>query len=72
MKIRHGVISFVALYIALVILGGDYLPIDYRVQEMLIDVTSILAIVSLGLLIYLIVRNIVRAIIGAMKKPKEP
>lgn len=67
MKIRHAVIISITLFIiSAIILGGGYLPIDYRTQEMLTSITGILWLVSLGLIAYLIIRNIFRAIKGAV------
>lgn len=66
MKIKHAVTIFVILLIGLVILGQGYLPINFRIQEMLLDIIGILLFVSLGLIAYLIIRNIFRAIKGAV------
>ena len=67
MKIRHGVIISIVLFIiSAIILNGGYLPIDFRLQEMLINITAVLWVASLGLIVYLIIRNIFRAIKGAV------
>lgn len=67
MKIRHAVIISIALFIiSAIILDGGYLPIDYEIQEMLTRITAILWIISLCLIAYLIIRNIFRAIKGAV------
>lgn len=63
MKIRHGVIISIALFIiSAIILNGEYLPIDFQLQEMLTKITAILWIASLGLIAYLIIRNIIHTI----------
>lgn len=63
MKIRHAVIISIALFIiSAIILGGGYLPINHRTQEMLTSITGTLWIASLGLIAYLIIRNVFRAI----------
>lgn len=65
MKIRHAVIISIALFIvSAIILNGEYLPIDFQIQEILTKITAILWIISLGLIAYLIIRNIFRAIKG--------
>ena len=67
MKIRHGVIISLALFIiSAIILNGGYLPINYELQEMLTNITGILWLASLGLIAYLIIRSIFRAIKGAV------
>lgn len=63
MKIRHAVIISIALFIvSAIILDGGYLPINHRTQEMLTSITGVLWLVSLGLIAYLIIRNIFQAI----------
>lgn len=66
MKMKHAITIFIVLFIGLVILGQGYLPIGFEIQEMLIDIVGILSLVSLGLIAYLIIRNIFRAIKGAI------
>lgn len=66
MKIRHGVIISLALFIALVILGYGYLPLNINANLMLKNIIAILWIASIGLIIYLIIRNVFRAIKGAI------
>ena len=67
MKIRHGIIISIALFIiSAIILNGEYLPIDYQLQEMLTNITGILWLASLGLIAYLIIRSIFRTIKGAV------
>lgn len=67
MKIRHGIIISITLFIvSAIILDGGYLPIDHQLQEMLTRITGILWLASLGLIAYLIIRNIFRAIKGAV------
>lgn len=62
MKIRHGIIISIVLFIGLTILGDEYLPIDFRLNQMLITILLFLWLISLGLIAYLIIRNIFRAI----------
>ena len=75
MKIRHGIIISLALFIALVILGYGYLPLDINTELILKNIIAILWITSLGLIAYLIIRTIFRtikgAITGAPKKAKQ-
>lgn len=71
MKIRHGIIISIVLFIGLTILGDEYLPIDFRLNQMLITILSFLWLISLGLVAYLIIRNIIRAIKGIVTKPRE-
>lgn len=67
MKIKHAVIISVALFIiSAIILNGEYLPIDFQIQEMLTKITAVLWIISLGLIVYLIIRNIFRTIKGTV------
>lgn len=63
MKIRHAIIASIALFIvSAIILNGEYLPINFETQEMLTKITAVLWIASLGLIAYLIIRNIFQAI----------
>lgn len=66
MKIKHGIIIFVILFIGLIILGQGYLPIDFQLQQMLTEIIGFLSLVNLSLIVYLILRNIFRAIKGAV------
>lgn len=67
MKIRYAVIISIALFIiSAIILEGGYLPIDFKTQEILTEITAVLWIVSLGVIAYLILRNIFRTIKGAV------
>lgn len=67
MKIRHAVIISIILFIfSAFVFSSDYLPIDFRLQHTLINITGFLWLVSLGLIAYLIIRNIFRAITGAV------
>lgn len=68
MKIRHGIIIFILLTIGLTIFGDDYLPINFELNRLLTSITLILWIASIGLIIYLIVRNVFRAIKGAVTR----
>lgn len=65
MKIRYPVIISIALLITLVVINGSYMVIDLRFRDMLNDILCILFLVCLGLIAYLILRNIFRAIKGA-------
>lgn len=66
MKIKHGIIIFVILFIGLIILGQGYLPIDFQLQQMLTEIIGFLSLVNLSLIVYLILRNIIRAIKGTV------
>ena len=66
MKIRHGIMIFIALTIGLTIFGDDYLPIDFRLNQLLTSITLILWLASLGLIVYLIIRNVFRAVKGTI------
>lgn len=66
MKIRYPVIISIALLITLVIINGSYMVINLRFRDMLNDILCILFLVCLGLIAYLIIRNIIRAIKGAV------
>lgn len=69
MKIRYPIIAIIMLVIAIVIIGNiNPLP---SWSDAAFGIIFILIISCLGLTIYLIVRNIFRAIVGATKKPKE-
>ena len=79
MKIRHGVIISITLFIvSALILDKGYLPINYELQEMLTNITGFLWLASIGLIIYLIIRSIFRSIKGTVtgapqgnKAPKQ-
>lgn len=65
MKIRYPVIGIILILI-IVTAFDTILPYEIR------SVLGLLSLICLGLIIYLIVRNISRAIVGAKEKPKEP
>ena len=67
MKIRYGVIISITLFIvSAIILNGGYLPIGHQLQEILTRITGVLWLASLGLIVYLIIRSIFRAIKGTV------
>ena len=66
MKIRHGIILSVALFIGALILNNDYIPIDFRLKQSIVIIVLMLWLVSLGLITYLIIRTIFRAIKGTV------
>jgi len=66
MKIKHAITIFIVLLIGLIMLGQGYLPIDFQLRQILIDIIGILSLVSFGLIIYLIIHNIFRAVKGAV------
>lgn len=59
MKIRHGVIISLALFIGAIIIHDDHQPIN---EQKLTNIVLILWLASLGLVIYLIIRSIFQAI----------
>lgn len=65
MKIRHGIIISIALFIGAYITYNDNLPID---DQKLTNIILILWLLSLGLIIYLIIRSIFQTIKGAITK----
>ena len=71
MKIRHGIIISITLFIGIIILDEMYLPIDFRLNQLLIKILTILWLVSLGLIAYLIVRSVFRAIKGTVTKAAQ-
>lgn len=63
MKIKHGIIISIALFIGTIITYNDRLPIE---EQKLTSIVLILWLASLGLIVYLIIRNIFRAIKGVV------
>lgn len=69
MKIRHGIIISITLFIGAYIIYNDNLPIG---EQKLTSIILILWLISIGLTVYLIIRSVFRTIKGAVKKePKN-
>lgn len=71
MKIRHGIIFFIVLTIALTIFGDNYLPIDFKLNQLLTNIFLILWLASIGLIAYLIIKSIFRTIKGNVAKAPQ-
>lgn len=63
MKIRHGVILSLALFIGAFITYDNHVPIG---EQKLTSIVLMLWLASIILIIYLIIRNVFRAIKGAV------
>lgn len=66
MKIRYAVITSIILFIAMPIFSENYFNLNYELQQILTIIVVILWTASLGLIAYLILRNIFCAIKGAI------
>lgn len=66
MKIRHAVIASIALFIATPIFSENYFNLAPQIQQTLTTIVVCLWPISLGLIAYLIIRNIFRAVKNAV------
>ena len=63
MKIRHGVIISIALFIGTFIVYDNHVPFG---EQKLANIILILWLISIGLIIYLIIQSVFRAVKGAV------
>ena len=59
MKIRHGIIISIVLFMGAFITYNDKIPLN---DQKLTNIILILWLISLGLIVYLIIRSIFRAV----------
>lgn len=71
MKIRYPVIAIIIMIILMIILEPLSYTHLFTIHQMIIEILLVLQLVCLGLIVYLIIRNIFRAIKGQVTKPSR-
>lgn len=67
MKIRYPVTALILIAIALLVIQKLFIfKLSYELYNFTINLLGLLSLICLGLIVYLILRNIIRAIKGAV------